>query len=513
MTDRFPLRSLLVAGVAAAMLLSGCVAVPPPPGGGVTTTTTPPEQVAPELQVYYDQELQWTDCGNGNLCADAQAPMDWDNPSSGDIWLAMVKTPASGKKIGSLFTNPGGPGASGFDFVYDYSQFIFGKDVLASYDIVGWDPRGVGQSSAVKCFVDDADKNRFLFEDEIDAKWGEPGYLPEVEMAYDYFIDACLDDTEELLGYVDTVSTAHDLDLMRALVGDSKLNYVGFSYGAYLGGVYADEFAEKVGRVVIDGPVNPAISLTDLVIEQNQGFEVGYQQFLANCLAGKDCPFTGTIEEATQQTIDLLARLEESPLRAKDGRKLWGGSFTLSIASALYAEFTWPMLRTAIKDVMNGDAELAFNLIDSYHGRNPDGSFNDNSYEANIAINCLDYPVSRDIERWNRDFDRLKELSPLLGPYGGYSELLCDMWPYQAKHERKAITASGSDPIIVVGSVYDTATPYRWAEELAATLENGTLLTRDGQGHTSYGQGNRCIDGAVDAYLLHGTVPAKGTVC
>src|SRR5690606_659556 len=187
--------------------------------------------------------------------------------------------------------------------------------------------------------------------------------------------------------------------------------------------------------------------------------------------------------------------------RASDGRQLWGSSFTLSIAAALYSERDWPILRTAISDVLQGDADLAFLLIDFYHSRNDDGSFEDNSYEANMAINCLDYPVSRDLDRWNRDAEQLAAESPVFGGIMGYPELFCDVWPYKADVERKPLTASGSEPIMVIGSTYDTATPYQWAVEVARNLENGMLLTRDGQGHTSYGQGNRCIDDTVDEYL------------
>ena len=231
-----PVRFAFAAAAASlVLLLSGCFSIP---GGGGPTSSPTAEDVDPELARYYGQTLAWSDCGNGMECATATAPLDWSNPSpETDIELAVVRQPATGdpgQRLGSLFTNPGGPGASGADFVYDSVDFATSEDLQEAFDIVGWDPRGVGRSSAVSCYDDPADLDEFIYG-LPEAPRGTDAWVEEITQASIDFAQACLDHSGELLQFIDTQSTVHDLDMLRAVVGDEKLNYLGYSYGSDIG--------------------------------------------------------------------------------------------------------------------------------------------------------------------------------------------------------------------------------------------------------------------------------------
>jgi pimeloyl-ACP methyl ester carboxylesterase len=502
----------LSASLAVALTLAGCSLSSGTGSADPVASSSPLGEVTtPELQPFYSQVLSWVPCEDGFQCATASAPMDWSDPASASIELALIRSEASGDALGSLLVNPGGPGASGYDFVAASLDYAVSSDLQKSYDIVGFDPRGVGRSSAVSCYDDPAELTDYIFGIP-DQAFGSPGYITEIEDGAAQFGQDCLTHTGPLLGFVDTVSAARDLDLLRSVLGDEKLNYLGSSYGTLLGATYADLYPQNTGRLVLDGALDPTTSSFDVTATQAQGFESAFDAYLADCLTG-DCPFDGTVEEAEADTRAILASLAASPLRASDGRMLGSATMFTAIILPLYSAESWPYLTQLFDSVKAGDADFAFQLADNYYSRNPDGTYSDNSTEAFIAVNCLDYPTETTTEELAGEAARLAELAPTFGPAMSYGGTSCARWPFPATRVRAPIAAAGSAPIVVVGTTNDPATPYVWAQALAAQLENGHLVTYRGEGHTAYNKSNACVDDAVDSFFLEGTVPAVDPQC
>jgi pimeloyl-ACP methyl ester carboxylesterase len=507
-TRRF---AALAAALALTIGLSGCVPwfLPKP---APTTSTPTGEKVGSALDPFYSQTLSWTDCGSGLQCTTAKAPLDWANPAAGDINLALVRHPATGgDRLGSLLVNPGGPGASGYDFVKDSLDYATDAKLQAGYDIVGFDPRGVGRSSAVACY-DPAQMDEYLYG-ITQAPRGSDAWIAELEKAAADFGAACQKNTGPLLGHVDTVNAAHDLDLLRATLGDTKLNYLGYSYGTFLGATYADLYPAKVGRLVLDGAVDPSTSNFDVTRIQAQGFESALRAYLADCLAGSKCPFTGSVDEAMGTIRALLDSVDASPIAAADGRRLGSSTLLTAIIYPLYQATAWSYLSDMFASVMHGDPEYAFQFADAYNGRNKDGSYADNSTEAFSAINCVDYPYNDDPASMREQAAEIEKAAPVIGKYMTFGDIGCANWPYKFTGERGEIHAHGAAPILVVGTTNDPATPYVWAQSLAKQLDSGHLVTYKGEGHTAYNKSNSCVNNSVDDYLVKGTVPASDPNC
>jgi pimeloyl-ACP methyl ester carboxylesterase len=502
----------VVAVVAVTSLLGGCFSIAGLFGGGPTSTPTG-ESVTDTLTPFYGQVIEWSSCGDGMQCATATAPLDWDDPARDSIELALVRQVAtSGTALGSLLVNPGGPGASGYDIVKDSVDFATTENLQASFDIVGFDPRGVGRSSAVSCHEDASVLDGFLY-DITPGETGSDEWLDSIAASNTVFGEQCSELSGDLLGEVDTISAARDLDMLRAALGDEKLNYLGYSYGTYLGATYADLFPDKTGRLVLDGALDPTTSSFDVTSIQAEGFESAMLAFLEDCDGDPTCPFSEGPAEAQKDIRRMLDRLDASPLRAADGRQLGSNSMTVAIILPLYDQSNWPFLRDLFTSVLQGDAELAFFLADTYNSRSEEGVYLDNSLESRIAINCLDYPRELDRAVWRDEAAKLAELAPIFGPQFAWGETSCADWPYPAGRDRAAIVAAGSSDILVVGTTNDPATPYVWSVALAEQLENGHLVTREGEGHTGYNKGNACVDDTVDDYFVSGTVPETDPLC
>lgn len=506
-------RSVALAGVSAvALVLTGCVQWFLPPQSSTTSTPTG-EAVPTQLEPYYHQVLEWSACGNGKQCATAIAPLDWDAPSGERIELALVRqTATGGNRLGSLLVNPGGPGASGVDFVMDSVDFATDERLQAAFDVVGFDPRGVGASTSVRCSAVPAELDEYLYG----LPQGQPGsdeWIASHEAAAERFGQRCLEHTGDLLGHVDTGSAARDLDMLRAALGDEKLSYLGYSYGTLLGQVYADLFPHRTGRLVLDGAVDPAGSSFDGTVGQAQGFERALEAFLEDCLSASQCPFSGTVAEGMTLVRTLLDTLDASPLAADDGRQLGSGAMFTAVILPLYNQSSWPMLRDLFASVFDGDAEYAFDLADSYNSRNPDGTYRNNQTEAFIAINCLDVRGDASVEAMRADAERLAELAPVFGPQMSFGEVGCANWPFPSLRDRAPIVAPGSADILVIGTTGDPATPYEWAVAVADALERGHLVSYDGEGHTAYNKSNVCVNRVVDDFLIDGTVPDSDPRC
>lgn len=493
-----------------ALTLSGCVTWFLPPKAGRTSTPAP-ETVSAALQPFYGQHLTWSNCASGKQCTTAKAPLDWNDPGAGETELALIRQQAKGSKQGSLLVNPGGPGGSGYDFVKDSVDYATDAALQDHFDVVGFDPRGVGRSSAVKCY-DAARMDDYLYGITPGAR-GSDQWIAENTTVSKDFGAACSKNTGALLDHVDTVSAARDLDLLRAVLGDTKLNYLGYSYGTYLGAVFAELYPGKTGRLVLDGALDPAASNFDVTRVQAQGFESALRAYLKDCLDQKGCPFSGSVDDGMRAISALLASVEKSPIRNSDGRMLGANTLVTAIIFPLYDATAWSYLSSMFTSVMKGNASAAFTLADGYNSRNSDGTYSDNSTEAFMAINCLDYTYDDAPAAMRAQAAELSKAAPVIGPYMSYGDIGCANWPYKSTVERGPIAAEGSAPILVVGTTNDPATPYVWAKNLAGELENGHLLTYEGEGHTAYNKSNSCVNDAVDEYLIRGTLPPKGKTC
>ncbi|TDN92115.1 alpha/beta hydrolase [Microbacterium sp. BK668] len=505
--------SALVAALAAAsLLLSGCLYQLIPDEAPRSTQSAAPdtEGVSADLLPYYGQELTWEDCGDGFDCTTVTAPLDWANPGAGEIDLAVIRHRATGgEPVGSLLTNPGGPGSSGVSLIRDSLSFAIGEPLQQSYDVIGFDPRGVGESTAVRCF-DAADMDAYLFDIVPDAR-GSAAWTEDLLDAHRGFAEACDANSDGILPYITTENAARDMDLLRAVLGDASLNYLGYSYGTFLGATYAKLYPDKVGRLVLDGAIDPSVSGLEVNITQGIGFENALRAYMDSCVGGDDCPFNGTVDDAMADLGTLLASVDRSPLRGSDGRELGADALMTAIVAALYSEDSWPYLSMALSDALQGNPDTAFQLADFYYGRE-DGAYTDNSTEAFRAYNCMDYPVDSTPEDLAAAQAILAEKAPTVAPYW-FGPDPCEVWPYPPTGVRESISAEGAAPIVVVGTTNDPATPYEWAVALAEQLASGVLVTRVGEGHTGYNKGNDCVDEAVEAYLLNGTVPEDGLRC
>jgi pimeloyl-ACP methyl ester carboxylesterase len=504
------LITTMAAAVAVTLGLTGCVPwfMPQP---APTTSTPSVEQVDAPLQPFYGQVLQWTDCDDGMQCTTATAPLDWDNPASGSVDLALVRQPATGDRLGSLLLNPGGPGGSGYDFVKDSVDYATDAALQKRYDIVGFDPRGVGRSEPVACY-EPAEMDQYLYG-LTTAERGSDAWLQEQEASAADFAAACAEKTGALLGEVDTQSAARDLDLLRAVLGDTKLNYLGFSYGTFLGATYAELYPDKVGRLVLDGALDPATSNFEVTSTQAQGFESALRAYLTDCLAGSECPFDGTVDDAMATIGALLASVDASPITAADGRQLGANSLLTAIIYPLYQATAWSYLSDMFEGVLQGSADGALQFADAYNGRNADGTYADNSTEAFMAINCIDYSYNDDPAMMRAQAAEIEAAAPTIGKYMAFGDISCSNWPYSFAGERQEIHAAGAAPILVVGTTNDPATPYVWAQNLAGQLDSGHLVTYNGEGHTAYNKSNSCVNDAVDDYLIDGVVPTADPMC
>jgi pimeloyl-ACP methyl ester carboxylesterase len=510
--ERRPLRTRTIVVIA---IVVGLVA------GLVTATTTSSSLAAKTLVISDTQSIGWQSCGigHGYTCADVGAPLDWSDPGSSSIHLTLVRHAATGTKYGSLLVNPGGPGGSGVGFVASGVTNAVTPAVAKHYDVIGFDPRGVGYSSAVKC--DGAKElDRYLYT-VLPGTIGSPEWIAADKLNASRFAKDCASDTGALLGHVDTVSAARDLELIRADLGEPRLNYLGYSYGTELGSVYAGLYPSHVGRFVLDGALDIwSDSGSAGVVDQAKGFEGDLRAWMAACEAGKPkavgsatCPFSGTVDQGMTRVRALLSKVSDRPQQNADGRQLGGATLATAIVEALYSTSEWPRLTAMFTATLAGKPAKAFALADQYNGRTKSGKYVDNSTEAFTAIGCLDSGGGVSVASMKRQATRLEKAAPTLGPYQAYGDMTCDAWKYGAVAYPSPPTGSGQDLVLVVGTTGDPATPYQGAKELAKLLPTGHLVTYVGEGHTAYDLGHSCVDDTVDAYLLHATVPKSDPRC
>ncbi|MEU2929340.1 alpha/beta hydrolase [Streptomyces sp. NPDC007251] len=505
---------------AAALLLSACSAGSSTSAGETVDAALAalPRATPSALSPYYTQTLRWRACGVPDFeCATMKAPLDYAKPGAGDVRLAVARKKAAGKgrPLGSLLINPGGPGGSAIAYLQSYAGVGYPAGVRAHYDMVAMDPRGVARSEPVECL----DGRRMDAYTQTDLTPDDQKERDAVAAADRTFDESCGAHSARLLRHVSTVEAARDMDILRAVLGDPKLNYVGASYGTFLGATYAGLFPGRVGRMVLDGAMDPALDARRMNLDQTAGFETAFQAFAKDCVRHSDCPL-GTGGTTPAQVGDHLEaffrKLDAHPIPAgdPDGRKLGEALATTGVIAAMYDQGTWQQLREALTSAMKGnDGAGLLALSDSYYERDAGGHYS-NLMMANAAVNCLDLPPAfTGPEQVEQALPAFEKASPVFGEVLAWSSLNCAYWPVKATGEPHRIEAKGAAPIVVVGTTRDPATPYRWARSLAHQLSSGRLLTYAGDGHTAFGRGSPCIDSAIGAYLLRGTPPPVGKRC
>ena len=500
------------------------------------TTAAPSSDGATETS---DSSEEETDNASFS-CAVITVPLDYANPKGETISIAMKKRAATGgHSQGALFINPGGPGDSGVSFA-ERAGNAFSPDLLSAYDIIGFDPRGVGSSTAITCSSDDDSSGSTAEPSASGEASASPSassapsagstasatasagtassgdsyeeWAESTRQSFQELTEQCASNTEPaaLLDHVDTVSAARDLDILRALAGQEKMNYLGFSYGTYLASVYAETFPANTGRMVLDGAIDPSLSLAEQGLGQAKGFEQALRTYVDYCQASAGCPLSGGTDAGVQQVRDLITSANSTPLSTSDpNRTVTGSDIVTALSEYLYTtEQSWEPLNKALDQAINHRDGSAFAATEEQ-----DTASKDDSGGAFQAVTCLDYPVEGDKTTWAAQYEEAKRVAPIFGNTSVGMDLVCSVWGHNGTRKPTQIHAHGAAPILVVGTTGDPATPYAWSKSLAEQLDSGQLLTWEGNGHTAYGGNASCVNDAVDTYLISGTMPKEGLTC
>ncbi|OSP40298.1 peptidase [Streptomyces sp. 13-12-16] len=478
-----------------------------------------------------EQQLDWKDCpapsqeqggdsapsplpgGRGEWsCATMKAPLDWDDPEGDTIGIALIRARSSGaasERIGSLIFNFGGPGGSGVTALP-----AFGEDyatLRTRYDLVSFDPRGVGRSAPVTC-LDDRRLDAYF---QQDATPDDSTERTELLDGTEEFNAACEKNSERVLPHVRTTDAARDLDLMRQVLGDDTLHYFGISYGTELGGVYAHLFPKKVGRAVFDAVVDPTETAEQGSLGQARGFQLALDNYAEDCVSRTgECPVGDSAQDVKDRIAKLLKDLDRTPVPGVFPRELTQTAATNGIVQALYSQDFWEFLTDGLEQAYDGDGTILMVLSDSMNGRGENGEYN-NLVPANVAVNCADDKARYTSEDVERRLPEFRTASPLFGEYLAWGMVGCTDWAVPGAAEHPDVHAPGAAPILVIGNTGDPATPYEGARRMVRALGAGVgvELTYKGQGHGAYNSENECVQDAVHGYLLDGKVPASGTVC
>jgi pimeloyl-ACP methyl ester carboxylesterase len=479
------------------------------PSSSPTAEATLPAGTDPRLARFYTQKLTWKECQR-DKCAVLTVPLDYADPAGKTLGLAVLKVAAqdSGDRIGSLVVNPGGPGGSGVSYA-SAGSLQFGTPLSRVYDIVGFDPRGVGQSDPLEC-IDTSQLDALV---AFDPDPDDAAERDQMDQLIKGFGQGCLDHSGDLARHMSTVEVARDMDILRAALGEKKLDYLGASYGTFIGATYADLFPGNVGRFVLDGAIDPSLSNMQLSLEQAHGFETALRAYVKDCVDRGGCFLGNTVDEGVATIQAFLGEVEKTPLPTGESRELTEGLAMIGIWLPLYVKEYWTQLTAGLKQAMNdGSGSVLLGLADLYTSREPT-KYTDNSMEALYAVNCLDHDDYIPTAQVPDHFAQFEHASPTFGRAFAFGLSTCSQWPVQSGQHTVALHAAGAPPIVVIGTTRDPATPLSWAQGLARQLQSGRLITRDGDGHTGFQRGNACVDDAVEAWLIKGTVPKQDLKC
>ncbi|MBV7363365.1 alpha/beta hydrolase [Actinomycetaceae bacterium TAE3-ERU4] len=480
--------------------------------------SAPAKDFPKDLAKYYEQDFSWGNCpkdlesaGENVSCATFKVPKTYEDLSQGDLKITALRYARDESTTRQLLVNPGGPGGSAVDFVSENAKLLFPSKILDEFAIVGMDSRGTKWSTPVKC-VSDAEIDRLNAENSPDIFTTEG--LKKVQDQMGWLGKKCLEH-DDTIKWVDTVSTARDMDVLRYLSGQNKLDYLGYSYGTHLGAQYADLFPNKVGRMVLDGAVDPTIPFGELSNLQMQGFAKSLEHFVDWCHAEKEDCFLADGREGVEQIMGFAKQLKTHPLQVGN-RKLTESLAISAIFGAMYSTNWYSTLYAALDAAMrSGNGGVMLKMSDLINDRLADGSYKSNQQVAFLAIHNLDYPLNGDAQAWKKQAEEMRDSDPLFAPYFAGAEAGRIEWPVKpVKKALKPLSAKGAPPILVIGTTHDPATPLVMAQNLAKQLDSGVLLTDEGWNHTAYSAAaSQCIVNTVDDYLLDGVVPMSGKTC
>jgi pimeloyl-ACP methyl ester carboxylesterase len=500
------------------------------------TVNPGPSADAPDLSSYYTQVIDWQPCAEedgaeGDECGSIIVPVDYAEPDDDYITMPLIKLSATDPehRIGSLTMNPGGPGGSGYDLVR-YADDDAGLALLRTrFDLVGWDPRGVGRTSAIHCLSDE-EMDAYLSTDFSPA---DDAGRQKVADAQRRYTQGCLRNGGNLLRNMGTEFVVRDLDLLRSALGEEKLDYLGFSYGTLVGEWYAHTFPDRVGRMVLDSVADPGDDegtrdYQNLVENDpdpgtpgdldDADRQVG--AILADCTTAPDCPLGRDPKAAQHRLAELVDRVRANPIPLPDGRALGVNLLLTAAFQATYQQASWRRLDDGIAEAFDGDATKLAGLADDYVGRQSDGTFS-HQQDALWAVNCLVGDAAHYKPDPGPDFmtelataaEEYRKTSPLFGLNNTFSGTVCSYWPVPPTVPSGPVVAEGVPPILLVSNIGDIATNIDGARRVANSLKGSVLVENQRDEHIAFGKGSECVDGIVTRFFFDGELPELGTRC
>ncbi|HEX2402722.1 MAG TPA: alpha/beta hydrolase [Mycobacterium sp.] len=447
----------------------------------------------------------------GAECGMLSVPVDYSKPDGDVAQIAMIRFKATGQKVGSLVVNPGGPGESGVEAAASMAPTL-PQSVRERFDLVGFDPRGVANSTPAAWCNSDEDNDKLRADPTVE--YTQEG-VDHIEKENKEFVQRCVDKMgKEFLANLGTANVAKDLEAIRTGLGDEKLTYLGYSYGTRIGALYAEAYPDKVRAMILDGAVDPNADQIEEEIRQAAAFQKAFDNYAADCASSPDCPLGTDPSKAVDVYKSLVDPLVKHPAETKDPRGLSYSDAIVGTILPLYSPSLWRHLTQALSEIKDGRGDTMLAMADLYMGRDEKGHYN-NSTDVRVAVNCMDKPHITDRAKVVDEDRRTREVAPFLS-YGEFTGLApldtCAFWPVPATGDQHELKVAGLPPILVVSTTNDPATPYQAGVDLAQQL-GGTLLTFDGTQHTVVFQGNTCVDDIAARYLVDVTVPPPNTRC
>ena len=500
-------------------------------GSGGSTGSTG-ASVPKGLESFYHQDLTWTDCtddatGTAFQCATVTVPLDYDNPQGQTITVALKKLPStSSSPRGSVFLNPGGPGGSGISVIESQAELYKSGDlseVLANYDVIGFDPRGVGQSTPITCWTPEDVQAILAGQAEVPFSPLTPGSAADIVTQGSREAAACEEHTEvpEILDHADTRSVARDMDVMRALVGDKDLNYLGYSYGTYLGAVYTELFPDNIGRVVLDSAMDPTMARQDPMEGDAAAGEQSLRTYIESQQGQAGFPLSGTTDAAVAQLATFLDGLDADPLTVSGSGTPLNRAKAVDAISKLVTTSPdkWPLLTEGLTQAMNAHDGSALKAnADAVSGNSAPPTTEKQVVEqlqglkVFSANRCLDFPDAGNESSWDAALASYHHDYPVFHSLLPQYDAFCHGWGHTSRTEAVDVDTKATNPVFVVGILHDPQTPYPWSKALVSKIRNSHLLSVDMYGHGATGS-NACTSAKVSDYLVNGTLPSDGEIC
>ena len=497
-------------------------------GGSTGSTGT---GVPKGLESFYNQDLTWTDCtdeatGTAFQCATVTVPLDYDHPQGKTITVSLKKLPStSSSPRGSVFLNPGGPGGSGISTIESQADLYKSGDlseVLANYDVIGFDPRGVGQSTPITCWTPE-DVQAILAGQAEMPSYLTAGSAADIVAQGSREATACQEHTEvpEILDHADTRSVARDMDVMRALVGDKDLNYLGYSYGTYLGAVYTELFPDNIGRVVLDSAMDPTMNRQEAMEGDAAAAEQALRTYIESQQGQAGFPLSGTTDAAVAQLATFLDGLDADPLTVSGSGTPLNRAKAVDAISKLVTTSPdkWPLLTEGLTQAMNAHDGSALKAnADAVSGNSAPPTTEKQVVEqlqglkVFSANRCLDFPDAGNESSWDAALASYHHDYPVFHSLLPQYDAFCHGWGHTSRTEAVDVDVEATNPMLVIGILHDPQTPYPWSKALVSKIRNSHLLSVDMYGHGATGS-NACTSAKVSDYLVNGTLPSDGEIC